>query len=129
MGKKPTTIEEAIQSFLANAKVIKASVEEIGKIDSLGKVFEAGKEITKLIKAIVALIERVQREFGGISGKERKKLVVQTIDNLIKLPFFLEAIDGLVIGFMVDNAVDWINDKYGHEWSDSLIDRLCHFQA
>ena len=51
------------------------------------------------------------------SGAEKRQAVVDKLDALIPLPWFLEWMDGPLIGWLCDKACALLNAEAGHDWS------------
>ena len=64
------------------------------------------------------IILEAERRVPGETGAEKKAYVVKTLDELIRLPLWLEAIDGVIFSMLVDLICDQLNAKYGHIWGD-----------
>lgn len=74
-----------------------------------------------LIKSLGIVVEKVCRDAGAVaSGGEKKKALVELLDEIIKLPFFLEPFDGMIIGWLIDKLIEWLNLKLGQDWVDHL---------
>ena len=54
----------------------------------------------------------------GISGSEKKRALVKFLDDCVDVPFFLEPLDGIIIGMAIDGIVAYYNAKLGHGWID-----------
>lgn len=64
------------------------------------------------------IILEAERRVPGETGAEKKAYVVKTLDELIKLPVWLEPIDSAIFGALIDLICDKLNAKYGHIWGD-----------
>ena len=64
----------------------------------------------------------------GKSGKEKRDAVVKRLDELIKLPLYLEWLDDKLIGILVDLCCDKLNQVYAHHFADAKPDvaKLAH---
>lgn len=63
------------------------------------------------------LLEKICADAGEIgAGKEKRKALVQILDNAVKCNPVLELVDGKIIGIAVDFLVDGMNKKYGKDW-------------
>ena len=64
----------------------------------------------------------------GKSGKEKRDAVVKRLDDMIKLPFYLEWLDDKLIGILVDLCCDKLNQVYAHHFADAKPDvaKLAH---
>ena len=70
------------------------------------------------------VIERVlwaETEMADKTGPERRAYIVQRLDDLIKLPFWLEWADGMVIGWIVDRACDKLNWLTDHDIAGAQV--------
>lgn len=59
-----------------------------------------------------------EKNLKGKPGGEKRAAVVQKVDDMVKLPWWLEWVDGPVIGWLVDQACDLLNEARGHDWGD-----------
>lgn len=74
------------------------------------KMFRNIIEKYKAIKAkVVEVVLFVEKEFSGKTGPEKKAAAVKLIDDFIKLPAYLEWVDNIVIGWLIDLAVEKCN--------------------
>ena len=74
------------------------------------------------IKAWV--IEQVlwaEKNLKGKSGAEKKAAVVQKLDELIKLPFYLEWVDDMIISCLVDTVCSKLNEITQHDFSELTL--------
>lgn len=67
-----------------------------------------------IFKMAIETVENICIEAGVFGfGKEKKKAVVKFLDDIIRLPFYLEWLDGPAIGAIVDLLVSLIFPKKG----------------
>ena len=59
-----------------------------------------------------------ERELKGKPGPEKRAAVVQKVDDMIVLPWWLEWADGPMIGWLVDQACNLLNEAHGHDWEN-----------
>lgn len=59
-----------------------------------------------------------EKNLKGKPGGEKRAAVVAKVDDMIKLPWWLEWVDGPLIGWLVDQACDLLNEAHGHDWQD-----------
>lgn len=59
--------------------------------------------------AIVHTAERLVVGGISLSNQQKHKSVVEALDRMIRVPFFLEPFDGLLIDMLVTAAVKWFN--------------------
>ena len=62
-----------------------------------------------------------ERNLKGKPGGEKRAAVVQKVDDMVKLPWWLEWVDGPLIGWLVDQACDLLNEAHGHAWGDAIV--------
>ena len=64
----------------------------------------------------------------GKSGKEKRDAVVARLDEMIKLPVYIEWLDDKLIGILVDLVCDKLNQVYAHKFADVKPDvaKLAH---
>ena len=77
------------------------------------------------------VIEQVmwaETNMRGKSGKEKRDAVVARLDEMIKLPFYLEWLDDKLIGILVDLVCGKLNQVYAHHFADAKPDiaKLAH---
>lgn len=76
------------------------------------------------IKAWV--IEQVlwaEKNLKGKTGAEKKAVVVQKLDDLIKLPAYLEWADNILISYLVDSVCSKLNEITHHNFSNLTLDK------
>ena len=74
------------------------------------------------IKAWV--IEQVlwaEKNLKGKSGADKKAAVVQKLDELIKLPFYLEWVDDMIISSLGDSIFSKLNEITQHDFSELTL--------
>lgn len=64
------------------------------------------------------IILEAETRIPGQTGAEKRAYVVQTLDELIRLPLWLEPIDGVIFGALIDLICARLNKKVGHVWGD-----------
>lgn len=65
--------------------------------------------IWNVMKQFVNVAERIVVGGVGLTNQQKHKAVVEAIDRAIRLPFFLEPFDGIVIDMFVTAAVKFWN--------------------
>lgn len=56
------------------------------------------------------------------SGAEKKAAVVKKLDDMITLPSYLEWIDDIIIGKLIDTVCENLNKIIGHDFGKTEID-------
>ena len=59
-----------------------------------------------------------EKNLKGKSGAEKKAAVVKKLDDMITLPSYLEWVDDVIIGYIVDKACEKLNDFAGHNFGE-----------
>ena len=59
-----------------------------------------------------------ERSLKGKNGAEKKKAVIEKLDEMIVLPNCLEWVDNAVLSWLVDSVCDKLNDFAGHGFGD-----------
>lgn len=85
------------------------------KIKELLAKFAAGA-VSSLKKWTLQLVIEAEGSIPGGTGAEKRAYVVQRLDDMVRLPWFLEPFDGPAFGLLVDMACDKLNLLMGHEW-------------
>lgn len=78
-----------------------------------------GDKYAECKEKIVAGVRWAESEMKGKTGAEKRAAVVSKIDDWIVLPFWLEFLDGPVIGFLIDKICNALNILTDHaDWGD-----------
>ncbi|MBR1486174.1 MAG: hypothetical protein IJ597_02835 [Synergistaceae bacterium] len=67
---------------------------------------------------IVEQVIWAEKNLSGKTGNEKKAAVVKKLDELIKLPPYLEWVDDMVISYLVDQACDKLNALTAHNFGN-----------
>ena len=76
----------------------------------------------KLKSWVVEQVLWAEANMKGKSGAEKRQAVVDKLDALIPLPWFMEWMDGPLISWLVDKACTVFNKENGHDWVDKVQD-------
>lgn len=83
------------------------------------------QEIKNLKNKIKSLIlEQIlwsEKNLKNKSGHEKKLAVIQKLDDLIKLPEYLEWVDNALLSWLIDAICQKINSSYGHNFTQTLF--------
>ncbi len=72
--------------------------------------FDLVVAMISLISDVMMVVEGIVEKVGAVKiGAEKRKAVVEFVDKSIELPFYLEGIDGPLIGMIVDRLCDLLN--------------------
>lgn len=92
-------------------------------------MLKALREKINTIKSWV--IEQViwaEHSLKDLNGPDKKAAIVKKIDDMIKLPIWLEWADGPVISWLVDKTCSLMNEKMGHNWGKTTLDETIKHQ-
>ena len=59
-----------------------------------------------------------EKNLKGKTGAEKRKAVIKKLDDMIVLPSYLEWVDDIIIGKLVDMVCDKLNDFAGHDFGE-----------
>lgn len=79
---------------------------------------KAEKAVPSLRLWALQIILEAENRIPGQTGAEKKAYVVKSLDELIRLPLWLEPVDSVIFGALIDLICDKLNAKYGHIWGD-----------
>ena len=74
------------------------------------------EKIKKFRLWVVEQVLWAEHTLTGLNGKGKRDAVVKKLDDMIRLPVYLEPLDGPIIGFFVDMAVEKLNGAFGHSF-------------
>ena len=77
--------------------------------------FAAGA-VSSLKKWALQLVMEAEEAIPGGTGTEKRAYVVRRLDDMVRLPWFLEPFDGPAFGLLVDLVCDKLNLLAGHDW-------------
>ena len=79
---------------------------------------KAEKAVPSLRLWALQIILEAERKIPGQTGAEKKAYVVKTLDELIRLPLWLEPFDSVIFSALIDIICAALNEKYSHIWGD-----------
>lgn len=115
-------LKQGLEQYFQADKFV-ALIEEIKSAGWLQKIVKG----LALIPIVVGMVEKLYNELSEIQGgggEEKKKAVVEWLDDCIKGNFLIEQIDDFVIPLAVDGFVGWLNLTKGKQWIDVSKDFL-----
>ena len=77
-------------------------------------VSNIGKRVN-FFEYVVLSVEEVSTEAAGVDKLEAAAII---IDELLELPMLLELIDRYIIKTLISIVVYYLNEQYGHIWSE-----------
>lgn len=106
--------------ILATAKGTWSEMDEISEWDSLGEVISNASKITSLLENIAITVEIAANDLAdtveGLQSGDKLDAAAAILDDLIKLPWYLEIVDGDIFRIMIGMAVEGLNRRFGKEW-------------
>ena len=115
-------LQDRLVILAEDYKVTKDKMDEISEWNSLAEVRANTIEIKEFIQRLVILMEAISTDVTGeigavVMSKDKRNAVVNAIDDMIKLPWFLEMFDGPAIGIVVDGICTALNTVFGNNWN------------
>lgn len=73
-----------------------------------------------LAKLVVDLVAEAESRIPGETGADKKEYVIGKLDDMIRLPWFLEPFDSAIFDVLIDAACRVLNSWFGHAWGDKV---------
>jgi hypothetical protein len=81
------------------------------------KILQLPGKLLDLFTDAIKIVEKIVADSGEVGlGKEKRDAVVDFLEKAIEVPFYLETIDGYIIGLIVDTIVGVLNKFFGKTW-------------
>ncbi len=113
------------QELLEEGKNTFKEMDEFSEWNSLGEIVVNMGKISSFINKLVMAVEIAANDAfddaEGFKSEDKVEAAAQLMDDMIELPFFLEAIDKKVFSLMISMAVEGLNTRFGHEWDMSVL--------
>lgn len=76
---------------------------------------------SKLLTRVVGAVEKAAVVGSGIikGGEAKLSVAAQYLDDLVKLPWWLELFDKMIFRFILSITVSFLNNKLGHVWNNN----------
>jgi len=124
MGKDEDEIKEIFEDFMdkgkeifKDSKALVESIDEIQEWNSVKEIKENFSTIQRFAMNIVLVVEIATFEMAQtLKNEDKLKAASKVIDEYIKLPWYLEFFDRLVIHSLLKGAVYFINKAFGKKW-------------
>lgn len=78
----------------------------------------AAGAVSSLKLWVLQMVMEAETTIPGGTGMEKRAYVVKHLDDMVKLPWYLEPFDGPAFGLLVDLACDKLNLLVGHNWNE-----------
>ena len=114
-------ILERVKALYSDFVYVWGKCDELSEWDSLAEIKANWALLQDVAARAVLCVEYCAGEIKNelkvlVTSAEKKKAAVAYLDAWIKLPVYMEWVDDMVLGWMVDSAVAALNKKYGQEW-------------
>ena len=115
-------LKQGLTEYFQAEKFVKV-IDEIKEAGWLGKVAKG----ISLLPLAIGVVEKLYLELSEVKtggGNEKKKAVVEWLDDVIKGNFIVEQFDGMIIRIAVDGLIGWLNLTKGKNWIEFSKDFL-----
>ena len=117
-------IMERIRVLMSDMSYVWGKTNELSEWDSLAEIKENWSLLMDLATRAVLCVESVALQVKAelqliATSEEKRKAAVAYLDGMIKLPVYLEWMDDMILGYIVDMTVRALNRKYGKTWDVS----------
>lgn len=76
-----------------------------------------------ILEKVIITVEKVAKSLTDIaSGQAKLEAAVEFIDDVVKLPWYLELIDKPFLKLIISLLVDQLNKRLGHTWDSPFKD-------
>ena len=117
-------IMERIRALMSDMSYVWGKTNELSEWDSLAEIKANWNMLMDLATRAVLCVESVALQVKAelqliATSEEKRKAAVAYLDGMIKLPIYLEWMDDMILGYIVDTTVGALNRKYGKTWGVS----------
>jgi len=114
-------IMDRLRALMSDMSYVWGKTNELSEWDSLAEIKANWSLLMDLATRAVLCVESVALQVKAelqliATSEEKRKAAVAYLDGMIKLPIYLEWIDDMVLGYIVDATVGALNRKYGKTW-------------
>ncbi len=114
-------ILERVKALYSDLVYVWGKCDELSEWDSLAEIKANWALLQDVAARAVLCVEYCATEIKAelkvlVTSADKKKAAIAYLDAWIKLPVYMEWVDDMVLGWMVDSAVAALNKKYGQEW-------------
>jgi len=119
-----TNVEKLVdqsKGILLESKNMIAGMDELSEWNSIGEIITNFKEVYQFIIKVTLAVEIASDDIfddvEGLKSKDKAEAAAQLLDDMVDLPFFLEAIDKPVFVMLISMAVQGLNSRFGKDWN------------
>lgn len=118
-----TLLIEGLKNYFANGKLLEliARFNDGGVLNKLTTAVAIAMEGVKVVELLVLDIA----EIDAVEGREKRDALVKFLDDAIDVPWYLESVDGPIIGIVIDATVAFLNAFFQtHDWVKKIKEFL-----
>jgi hypothetical protein len=105
------------KQLVSNSKSLIASMDELQEWNSVKEIMDNFSAIQKFAQNVVLVVEITSYEIEHtLKSEDKLKAASKVIDEYLKLPWYMEFFDGMVIHSLLKGAVYFINKAFGKDW-------------
>ena len=117
-------IMERVKTLMSDMSYVWGKTNELSEWDSLSEIKANWSLLMDLATRAVLCVESVAMQVKAelqliATNEDKRKAAVSYLDGMIKLPVYLEWMDDMILGYIVDMTVRALNRKYGKTWDVS----------
>ena len=117
-------IMDRLRALMSDMSYVWGKTNELSEWDSLAEIKANWSLLMDLATRAVLCVESVALQVKAelqliATSEEKRKAAVAYLDGMIKLPVYLEWMDDMILGYIVDMTVRALNRKYGKTWDVS----------
>ncbi|MFW6312187.1 MAG: hypothetical protein ACOC1K_08150 [Nanoarchaeota archaeon] len=121
MNKNVERIKERLKELASSFDKLRQEMSDLSNWNSLSEIISNIGKINEFITNVVLMVqitsEELEAKYGKMSSDEKLEAAVSFLDDQVKLPIWLEVIDGPAFKLLISLAVDWINEMLGKSWN------------
>jgi len=118
-------IKEEVGKIVANAQALKDQVEEVRNWNSFSEITDNIERIFNFVMNTILVVEiavnNLTDDVTDLKAEDKLEAAAQMLDDVVKLPWYLEAVDKLAFQFGLSLVVANLNKHYGHDWNLDFI--------
>lgn len=118
-------VTKRAQDLLAAGQASLSTMNELSEWDTASEVINNIKTLDSFLIQVVYAVEAVVRSIDNakeyITSEDKLDIAVEIVDKALTLPWYLEAVDGLILKMLISTTVTFINKIGGKDWDMSGI--------
>ena len=109
-------IMDRLRALMSDMSYVWGKTNELSEWDSLAEIKANWNMLMDLATRAVLCVESVALQVKAelqliATSEEKRKAAVAYLDGMIKLPIYLEWMDDMILGYIVDTTVGALNRK------------------